>query len=116
MSPRFNYLQGYFRAWLIWQSTLFPNQFPFAEKERFEQKQGLDRLLGTNCAFMHEGQIFAKSVLKKVKVRRAFVSMADRRCTAQSAPALLVGACMGFRGASVINALQRDALTYPFCK
>jgi hypothetical protein len=65
---------------------------------------------------MHEGQIFAKSVLKKVKVRRAFVSMADRRCTAQSAPALLVGACMGFRGASVINALQRDALTYPFCK
>ena len=78
----------------------------------------LDRLLGTECAFIPEGQIFANSVLYLAKVndRRAFVNMGDRRCTAKSAPALLVGASMEFRGASVINALQRDALTYPFCK
>jgi hypothetical protein len=32
--------------------------------------------------------------------------MVNRRCTAKSAPPLLVGAVMEFRGASVLNAIN----------
>jgi hypothetical protein len=42
------------------------------------------------------------------------MNMVDTRCFAKSAPALLVGASMEFRGASVINAIKIDAVTYPF--
>ena len=36
------------------------------------------------------------------------MNMVDTRCFAKSAPALLVGASMEFRGASVINAIKID--------
>jgi hypothetical protein len=42
------------------------------------------------------------------------MNMVDARCSAKSAPDLLVGASTEFRGASVVNAIKIDAVTYPF--
>jgi len=80
---------------------------PLTERERLQRKKRLDRPLGTECASTVEGLTFANSVLlKALHHRRAFVNMVNRRCTAKSAPPLLVGAVMEFRGASVLNAIN----------